>query len=156
MKFKLIFILLLVSSTQLFSQNPTEKKPTSIGMVIYSNDTETVWNALRLANYSKNQGDTVRIFLLGKGVELDNLVKIDKDLKESAQKVAKSAGLSLSTLIGSYLRQVVATRRIELFAPEEMTPHLENLIAEIENELRLNQGSPLFDSVDAFLADLKS
>ncbi|MBK9934272.1 MAG: hypothetical protein IPP05_09030 [Cytophagaceae bacterium] len=26
---------------------------TSIGMVIYSNDVETIWNALRLANFSK-------------------------------------------------------------------------------------------------------
>jgi len=25
-------------------------KPTSIGIVIYSNDTETVWNAMRFAN----------------------------------------------------------------------------------------------------------
>ena len=51
--------------------------PTSIGIVIYSNDEETVFNALRFANFSKNQGDTVIIFLLGKGVELDNLVKKD-------------------------------------------------------------------------------
>jgi len=57
-------------------------KPTSIGIVIYSNDVETVWNAMRFANYSKNQSDTVSIFLLGKGVELDNLVKTNADLKE--------------------------------------------------------------------------
>jgi hypothetical protein len=57
-------------------------KPTSIGIVIYSNDVETVWNAMRFANYSKNAGDTVSIFLLGKGVELDVLVKTDENLKE--------------------------------------------------------------------------
>jgi peroxiredoxin family protein len=51
--------------------------PTSIGIVIYSNDIETVWNALRFANFAKNQGDTVNIFLLGKGVELENLAKSD-------------------------------------------------------------------------------
>lgn len=56
-------------------KQPEPKSPVSIGMVIYSNDNETVWNALRLANYAKNEGDTVSIFLLGKGVELDNLVK---------------------------------------------------------------------------------
>ena len=55
---------------------------TSVGMVICSNDVETIWNALRLANYSRNQGDTVRIFLLGKGVELDKLVEVNNDLKE--------------------------------------------------------------------------
>jgi hypothetical protein len=57
-------------------------KPTSIGIVIYSNDVETIWNAIRFANYSKSEGDTVSIFLLGKGVELDNLVKTDENLKE--------------------------------------------------------------------------
>lgn len=82
-------------------------------------------------------------------------VKIDKDVKESAQSVAKSAGLSLSTLVNAYLRQVAATRRIELFAPETMTPHLENLIAEVEAELQNNMTSQAFDSVEEFLADLK-
>ena len=52
-------------------------------------------------------------------------VKLDKDIKESAQEVARSAGLTISALINSYLRQVVATRRIELYAPESMTPNLE-------------------------------
>lgn len=65
---------------------------TSIGMVIYSNDSETVWNALRLANYSKNQGDTVQIFLLGKGVELDSMVKSNTDLKEQADKFLDNGG----------------------------------------------------------------
>ncbi len=74
---------------------PNSGSQTSIGMVIYSNDTETVWNALRLANYSKNQGDTVSIFLLGKGVELDNLVKTDKDVKEQADNFLGSGGIIL-------------------------------------------------------------
>ena len=60
-------------------------KPTSVGIVIYSNDAETVWNALRFANYSKNQGDTVSIFLLGKGVEVDLLVKSDENIKEQTE-----------------------------------------------------------------------
>jgi uncharacterized protein involved in oxidation of intracellular sulfur len=95
MKFNLIIILLLFCSSGLFSQNSAEKKQTSIGMVIYSNDTETVWNALRLANYSKNQGDTVQIFLLGKGVELDDLVKTDKNMKEQADKFLENGGVIL-------------------------------------------------------------
>jgi hypothetical protein len=70
-------------------------KPTSVGIVIYSNDVETVWNALRFANFSKNQGDTVNIFLLGKGVELDNLVKTEKDLKEQTETFLGSGGIIL-------------------------------------------------------------
>jgi len=70
-------------------------KPTSIGIIIYSNDVETVWNAIRLANFSKNQGDTVSIFLLGKGVELDNLVKTDKNIKEQTDAFAAGGGIIL-------------------------------------------------------------
>ena len=81
-------------------------------------------------------------------------VRIDKKVKESAQEVAKSAGLSLSTLVNAYLRQVVATRRIELFAPEQMTPRLESLIAEVERERRAGKISPAFDNADDFIAAL--
>jgi addiction module RelB/DinJ family antitoxin len=82
-------------------------------------------------------------------------VRIDKDVKASAQAVAQSAGLTLSTLVNAYLRQVAATRRIELYAPEPMTPHLEKLIAEVEAELKNGKASREFASAEDFLADLK-
>ena len=78
-------VILLFLSNSLSAQFnlKTEKyTPTSIGMVIYSNDVETVWNAFRLANHSVKQGDTVQIFLLAKGVEVDDLVNEDEDLKK--------------------------------------------------------------------------
>ena len=83
-------------------------------------------------------------------------VKIDKDVKTSAQEVAHSAGLTLSTLVNAYLRQVAATRRIELYAPEPMTPKLEKLIEEVEAELKSGKASKHFNSVEEFLADLKN
>jgi len=82
-------------------------------------------------------------------------VKIDKDVKTSAQEVAKSAGLTLSTLVNSYLRQVASTRRIEIYAPEPMTPKLEGLIVQIEADLKADKVSKKFDNVEDFLADLK-
>lgn len=82
-------------------------------------------------------------------------VRIDAKLKESAQEVAQSAGLKLGTLINAYLLQVVATRRIELFAPEQMTPKLEGLIAEVEAEIESGKTSEKFKSTDEFLNDLK-
>jgi hypothetical protein len=89
----LMFMACVVASgTYAKSSASNSGNPTSIGMVIYSNDTETVWNALRLANYSKNQGDTVKIFLLGKGVELDSMVKTNTDLKEQADKFLDNGG----------------------------------------------------------------
>jgi uncharacterized protein involved in oxidation of intracellular sulfur len=74
---------------------PVASKSSSIGIVIYSNDVETVWNAFRFANYSKKQGDTVSVFLLGKGVELDNLVKSDKNIKEQTDSFVDSGGTIL-------------------------------------------------------------
>lgn len=44
-----------------------------LGLVIYSNDSETVWNAFRYGVYALKQGDSVAAFLLAKGVEADTL-----------------------------------------------------------------------------------
>jgi len=44
-----------------------------LGIVIYSTDAETVWNAFRLGVFSLKQGDEVREFLLAKGVECESL-----------------------------------------------------------------------------------
>lgn len=56
-------------------------KPEKIGIIIYSNDAETVWNAFRLANYAQDQGDTISVFLLGKGVEAEKISTNDFDIK---------------------------------------------------------------------------
>ena len=82
-------------------------------------------------------------------------VKIDQKLKIEAQEVVKSAGLTLSAVMNSYLRQIVATRRIVIYSPEQMTPHLESLIADVEGEISTNKLSNKFDNAKEFLADLK-
>lgn len=45
-----------------------------LGIIIYSNESETVWNAFRLGVFSCKQGDTVSVFLLGMGVEAESLI----------------------------------------------------------------------------------
>ena len=40
-----------------------------LGIIISQTEPETVWNAYRLGTYALEQGDSVRIFLLGQGVE---------------------------------------------------------------------------------------
>jgi len=40
-----------------------------LGIIIGTDEPETVWNAYRLANFSLKEGDEVRVFLLAKGVE---------------------------------------------------------------------------------------
>lgn len=44
-----------------------------IGIILYSNDPETVWNAYRFGNFTLKEGDSVKVFLLGKGVECETL-----------------------------------------------------------------------------------
>ncbi len=63
-----------------------------LGMVITQTDPETVFNALRLALYSLQQGDGVRIFLSGKGVEIDRIEDAKFDVKGQARKVLNAGG----------------------------------------------------------------
>lgn len=51
-----------------YSVFDTKSNP-DLGIVLYTNDAETVWNALRLATYAQSKGDVVVIFLLGKGLD---------------------------------------------------------------------------------------
>lgn len=44
-----------------------------LGIVIYSTDAETVWNAFRLGNFAVKEGDEVKAFLLASGVECQSL-----------------------------------------------------------------------------------
>lgn len=43
------------------------------GIIIYSNDPETVWNAFRYGNFALKEGDEVKVFLTGKGVEAESI-----------------------------------------------------------------------------------
>ncbi len=44
-----------------------------LGIIISSNEPETVWNAFRFGIFSIKQGDTVKVFLVAKGVESETL-----------------------------------------------------------------------------------
>ena len=63
-----------------------------LGLVIQSNDPESVWNALRFANTSLDAHHTVRIFLLGKGVELEQIRSDSFDVPEVLQRFLKRNG----------------------------------------------------------------
>lgn len=63
-----------------------------LGIIIYSNDAETVWNALRFANFSLKEGDNVRIFLLAKGVEYETLDSEKFNIKEQTKSFLEKNG----------------------------------------------------------------
>lgn len=101
MKRIFIVLMILTISAITFAQDASncggmksapEKKPMKVGIVLYSNDAETVWNALRLANYSLSEGDTVSVFLLGKGVEAQKISTKDFDITAQMDDFTKSGG----------------------------------------------------------------
>lgn len=67
-----------------------------LGIIITHTDAETVFNALRLALYSLQQGDEVRLFLSGKGVEIDRIEDPKFKVKPLAQQVLDAGGQFLA------------------------------------------------------------
>lgn len=102
MKKALIILIIFMSIytlntyAQCGGSSTNSSKPTNIGIIIYSNDAEKVWNALRLANYSIIAGDTVNIFLLGKGVDIDSYDNKNFNVKEQSETFTKGGGKILA------------------------------------------------------------
>ena len=63
-----------------------------LGIIITQTDPETVFNTLRLALYSLEQGGEVRIFLSGKGVEIDQIEDDTFNVRAECQKVLDAGG----------------------------------------------------------------
>ena len=70
----------------------TKMDKANLGIVIYSNDAETVWNAFRLANYALTQKDTVKVFLIGKGVEAEKIGTENFDVKKQMESFISAGG----------------------------------------------------------------
>jgi uncharacterized protein involved in oxidation of intracellular sulfur len=67
-----------------------------VGIVIYSNDPETVWNAFRFANFALSSGDEVRVFLMGRGVEAEELDTEKFNITEQMRSFLEKGGSILA------------------------------------------------------------
>jgi uncharacterized protein involved in oxidation of intracellular sulfur len=67
-----------------------------LGIIIYSTDAETVWNAFRLGVFSLKEGDEVKVFLLAKGVECEKLVDDKFNVLEQMQLFVDNGGKILA------------------------------------------------------------
>ena len=65
-----------------------------LAIVIHGKDPETVWNAFRIANFSREVGDEVKVFLIGKGVEAE-VADVEEDfrIREQMVKLLGNGGL---------------------------------------------------------------
>ncbi|MDP1760462.1 MAG: DsrE family protein [Candidatus Woesebacteria bacterium] len=61
-----------------------------IGIIITQTNPETNWNAFRLANFALAQGDEVKIFLVGEGVEYESGSSEKFNIQEQAIEFLKS------------------------------------------------------------------
>ena len=67
-------------------------------------------------------------------------VKIDPKVKAEAKKVASELGLSLSSLINGYLRQLIKSKTVYLSLHEEPSPYLIEAIRQSEKEIKEGKG----------------
>lgn len=63
-----------------------------IAIVIYSSDSETVWNAFRFANTSLIHKNRVTVFLLGKGIEAPIITSFEFDINEQWERFVQKGG----------------------------------------------------------------
>lgn len=84
-------------------------------------------------------------------------IKIDTDVKIEAQKLAKSLGLSLSSIVENKLKEVIRDRQVvftEEFIPNEKTS---KILAEADADIKAGRNlSGPFDSVDELMEHLNS
>jgi len=67
-----------------------------IGIILNSNDAETVWNALRFGTTALLAGHSVKAFLIGRGVELEDLRSEKFDIPGLVEAFRKNGGVTLA------------------------------------------------------------
>lgn len=63
-----------------------------LGLVICSTDAEVLWNGFRLGVFALRAGDTVRAFLLARGVECENFTAEPFDVKKMMETFVSEGG----------------------------------------------------------------
>lgn len=74
-------------------------------------------------------------------------IKTQPKIKAKAQKIAKNLGLSLSSLVDAWLRQLVKTKRVTFRTEEEIpSKYLIESLKKSEEQLKKGETSPTFDN----------
>lgn len=76
-----------------------------LGIITYSSDSETVWNAFRLGVFTLKEGDQVTVFLLAKGVECESLDTDTFKVTEQMQEFVNEGGQILACGMCLKIRQ---------------------------------------------------
>jgi addiction module RelB/DinJ family antitoxin len=85
-------------------------------------------------------------------------VKIDADVKQQAQQLAKKLGLSLSSIVENKLREVIRELKVifeEEFVPNEKTAkELETIEADIKANCNISGPFNSFEELERYLSGL--
>jgi len=95
-----------------------------LAIIINSNDPETAWNALRLGNTALGDGHEVSVFLMGSGVEVEEIKSEKFNVTEVLKKFLDSKGNLLACGTCLKVRQQEAG-----ICPISTMPQLVQLIA---------------------------
>src|SRR3989338_1492233 len=61
-----------------------------LGIILSTNNTETNWNAFRLANFAITKGDSVSVFLGGEGVEYGQASSSRFNIRQQVERFLQS------------------------------------------------------------------
>ena len=96
-----------------------------LGIILNTNDPETAWNALRLGNTALDAGHEVSVFLMGSGVEVEEIKSEKFNVTEVLKKFLDKKGNFLACGTCLKVRQQEAG-----VCPISTMPQLVQLIAD--------------------------
>ena len=92
-----------------------------IGMILNTNDAETCWNCFRFGNEALKNNHSVKVFLLGKGVETENVKNTKFPLLEGTiKKFIKNKGILLACGTCLQIREKSKSKICPVSTMEEM------------------------------------
>lgn len=71
-------------------------------------------------------------------------IKTEPETKKRAQKFASQIGVSLSSLINAYLKELVRTKKVKFSLREEPSSYLIKIMKKAEKNYKEGKGSPIF------------
>lgn len=82
-------------------------------------------------------------------------IRTDKQVKTGAQRIAKELGLSLSTIINAYLKQLVREKRVNFTLPLTPNKKTAQLLKKTHEDHKKGENiSPLFETAEEMIAYL--
>lgn len=111
---------LQVAAASAKEARPTEARKMKLGIVIYSTDAETVWNGFRFGAFALKQGDSVKVFLLAKGVDCEKLNTKEFNVTGQMQSFVDAGGKILACGTCLNLRQSEGTKLCPISTMKDM------------------------------------